>query len=436
MGYAIENVEIPRTVKERLENFACRPELGEKSVVLYSAGDLTRKVLEQLLVNPSGVVAIIDRNEALHGGRIAGVEIFGMEYLETHPVDVVLILSTRYHESIYLDLRKKFSHRNIEIVDACGEQPTYERFPGVTVDDFPAEALILSDFLRSDNVRVFNSLEALRAAYPSADDLLLSFESDEALSRVTRQLIDAGIRFRGYGNAHDTSWDASRTFEAPQGLCPHVMFKDNTIREAILRSRQHCAKWDISHHFDVRDFGNLLQFIRETRNVPGDYVEIGVYRGTSAVLASIYMLMTGDPRNIWLLDTYQGFTYAAAQSSSDAVWSGTHDNTSEQFVAGLIRDAGCSATIRKVNIIEDDLPREIGRISMVNIDVDIYEGIRDALAKVAPRVAPGGIIVCEDYGHTPGLAGAQLAVSEFLERKGNAFISLYFESGQLCLIKR
>ena len=46
------------------------------------------------------------------------------------------------------------------------------------------------------------------------------------------------------------------------------------------------------------------------------------------------------------------------------------------------------------------------------------------------------MIVCEDYGHTPGLAGAELAAAEFLDSRGDDFISLYFESGQLCLIRR
>ena len=47
-----------------------------------------------------------------------------------------------------------------------------------------------------------------------------------------------------------------------------------------------------------------------------------------------------------------------------------------------------------------------------------------------------GIIICEDYGHTPGLIGAQKATEEFLAENPDMFIKIYLNSGQLFLIKK
>ena len=246
---------------------------------------------------------------------------------------------------------------------------------------------------------------------------------------------ECNVRFFGIGNSSDTSWDASPGFEAPQGHCPHVMFKDDQIRQAIIRARDICSRFDICTHFDVRDFGNLLQLIRETRHLPGDYVEIGVFRGTSATVAATYMMLTDDPRNMYLLDTFEGFSYSAAQSSPDAVWSGTHKETSVSFVAEVLETTGMAPHIRKLDICAEELPSEIRAISLVNIDVDMYEAVRDALNKVRPRMANGGVIMCEDYGHTPGTCGANMAVNEFIASHGQDFIKLYLESGQMCFIK-
>ena len=47
-----------------------------------------------------------------------------------------------------------------------------------------------------------------------------------------------------------------------------------------------------------------------------------------------------------------------------------------------------------------------------------------------------GIIIAEDYGHTPALIGAQKAVGEFLEEYPDEFLPIYLHSGQMFLIKK
>ena len=65
-----------------------------------------------------------------------------------------------------------------------------------------------------------------------------------------------------------------------------------------------------------------------------------------------------------------------------------------------------------------------------------HSGFRTAAIKVAPRIAPGGIMIFEDAGHTPPLGGARLAVADFLESDaGRHFVPIYMQSGQMFLVR-
>ena len=72
---------------------------------------------------------------------------------------------------------------------------------------------------------------------------------------------------------------------------------------------------------------------------------------------------------------------------------------------------------------------------VANIDVDIYEAVLAGLQKVAPRMAPGGVMIVEDPGHTPLLIGAGVALNQFLKSPAAAgFLPVYMQSGQTFLI--
>jgi hypothetical protein len=89
-----------------------------------------------------------------------------------------------------------------------------------------------------------------------------------------------------------------------------------------------------------------------------------------------------------------------------------------------------------LNIISDPLPSEIKNISMCNIDVDMLEAVESAFEKIAPLMSVGGIMICEDAGHTPSLIGARLALDNFLSSSlGKKFTPVFMESGQVFLIR-
>jgi hypothetical protein len=211
----------------------------------------------------------------------------------------------------------------------------------------------------------------------------------------------------------------------------HYYHTDQIAYDTLLDEYQNNKK----PHFCYVDFENIFQAINMTKDLEGDFVEIGTYQGASARAALNYMKRAGIRRESYFFDTYEGFTYAEAQESLDAIWHDTHKETSVSAVQSYLAEHQ-NVHVVKSNIMTDSLPDSIKRIVVCNIDVDIYDAIVVALEKVKDLVVTGGVIIAEDYGHTPCLIGAQKAVREFLKKHPNMFYCVYLPSGQLFMIKK
>lgn len=174
---------------------------------------------------------------------------------------------------------------------------------------------------------------------------------------------------------------------------------------------------------------NICQAVDMTRDVEGDFLEIGVFTGSSAVTAMTHMRNRGVHRSCYLMDTFEGFTYAEAGTSADGIWSGTHlmaANPQQALLQQRMREAGQDYHLVKGNICADSIPGAIQKLALVNVDVDLYEATLAGLVKTAPLVQPRGVIVCEDPASTPGLYGAFVALEEFLASpEGRKFVKVF-----------
>jgi hypothetical protein len=172
----------------------------------------------------------------------------------------------------------------------------------------------------------------------------------------------------------------------------------------------------------------ICQAVELTRDVPGDFVEVGVFSGSSALTALTHMRNLNIARCCYLLDTYSGFTYPVAKESSDIIWSGTHliDPTKTiKRIETLMEPTGQEVHAIQTEICTDELPSAIQQIALANIDVDLYEAVFAALLKLSPLMAHRGIMIVEDPTSLPGLYGAYLAMTEFLETDiGRDFIGV------------
>ncbi len=208
-------------------------------------------------------------------------------------------------------------------------------------------------------------------------------------------------------------------------------FHTNKIAYDVLVEESISNNW----HFCPVDFENIFQALENCKNLDGDYVEIGTFKGDSASATLNYMEKANINKKSYFLDTFVGFDYEEAYNSEDGLWQNTHKETSLEEVKTRLSKYKNIEVIQS-NIITDELPSEIQNICVANIDVDMYEAVKAALYKVKDKIVKNGIIICEDYGHTPGLIGAQKATEEFLTENPDMFIKIYLNSGQMFLIRK
>ena len=63
--------------------------------------------------------------------------------------------------------------------------------------------------------------------------------------------------------------------------------------------------------------------------------------------------------------------------------------------------------------MEDTIPQTIpDQIALLRLDTDWYESTKHELIHLYPLLAPGGVLILDDYGYW---AGARKAVDEFFE---------------------
>jgi hypothetical protein len=86
------------------------------------------------------------------------------------------------------------------------------------------------------------------------------------------------------------------------------------------------------------------------------------------------------------------------------------------------------ARFANVQVYRGWIPQRFGevaarRFSFVHIDVDLYEPTRDSIEFFYPRLAPGAVLVCDDYGIVT-CPGATKAIEDFLRDKPEKMLAL------------
>lgn len=179
----------------------------------------------------------------------------------------------------------------------------------------------------------------------------------------------------------------------------------------------------------------LIQAVKYVvaRGIPGSIVEAGVWRGGSAFVAARTLAAhKADSRDLWLYDTFEGMS---APTELDVVTS-TGVSAAPKFSAtqtGADSSDWCQASLNDVqatmaasqypaaNIryvvgkVEDTLadPANVpDQIALLRLDTDWYESTKAEMEILFPRLAPGGVLILDDYGHWQG---AQQAVDEYLK---------------------
>ena len=175
------------------------------------------------------------------------------------------------------------------------------------------------------------------------------------------------------------------------------------------------------------------------RGIPGALVECGVWRGGSvlAMILTLQRLGVAD-RDIYLYDTFEGMTaptkhdvsafeadamstWKKAEARGERPWSSLF---AEQFFGEIeIRQLLMATNYPSERIhlvrgpVEHTLPRTLPKsVALLRLDTDWYESTLHELEHLYPQLAPGGVLIIDDYGHWKG---CRKAVHEYFNRPGN-----------------
>lgn len=167
----------------------------------------------------------------------------------------------------------------------------------------------------------------------------------------------------------------------------------------------------------VRFFNWWFQVERLKRDgVPGDFAELGVYKGESA---KIIHLM--DPSRIFhLYDTFEGFKEEDLENETGEATTYTTRNfadtsleTARRYIAGndnLVFHPGRfpeSIVVSRQSLVKKIDSNDYRLFSLVNLDADLYNPTKAGLEFFYPLLSPGGVIIIHDYNFKwPGIKKA------------------------------
>lgn len=169
------------------------------------------------------------------------------------------------------------------------------------------------------------------------------------------------------------------------------------------------------------------------RDLPGDFVECGVWRGGSAMTIALTLKSLGvTDRTLWLYDTFTGMTRPEAVDvrQRDGMeqlsrWEmndrGDHNDwcyaPMDEVRANLARTGYPAERMVFVKgVVEETIPGTApADIALLRLDTDWYRSTYHELTHLYPRLAPGGVLIIDDYG---AYDGARQATDQYFDEQG------------------
>lgn len=156
--------------------------------------------------------------------------------------------------------------------------------------------------------------------------------------------------------------------------------------------------------------------------IPGEVLELGIYKGASFIrfLTFREMLESQYSRKVIGFDSFGEFPLTESQEDNKFIKKFINaggNGISKKELEEVLQEKGFfNFQLIPGNILKT-LPKYLKehpelRISLLHIDVDVYEVTKEILELLFDRVEKGGLIVLDDYN---SVSGATKAINEFFE---------------------
>jgi O-methyltransferase len=203
------------------------------------------------------------------------------------------------------------------------------------------------------------------------------------------------------------------------GLLDNNGIPADIVDPVFIKLYSECQPFSFTSIEPLYSLYQSVQYI-VSNNIPGDFVECGVWKGGSAMLIAKTLLQLGvTDRKIYLYDTYEGMSEPSAKDvdfkdeSADKLL-----NSSDKFDE---KSMWCYSSIDEVknnlvstnypaqNLVfikgkvEDTIPQSIpSKISLLRLDTDWYESTYHEFVHLYPLLSLQGVLIIDDYGHWKG----------------------------------
>ena len=203
---------------------------------------------------------------------------------------------------------------------------------------------------------------------------------------------------------------------------------------------------------DTKILAKLLskqKFIRETKNLPGDILELGVFKGSGLYAwLKICQIEGLTNKKVYGFDIFNEKDLIDSIKTSDSGlmkslfedrnFSHNEADYKEILENMLIKDGFKQFRLIKGDVSEtmkDFLEDNPGlRVSLVNFDLDIYQPTINCLNMLWERIVRGGILIFDEYA-IPEWTESD-AVDEFLANKDVQLISTRLEAPSAYIVKK
>lgn len=193
---------------------------------------------------------------------------------------------------------------------------------------------------------------------------------------------------------------------------------------------ERCCKFSMTSWQRLYNLHAAVRYLVKA-NIPGDFVECGVWRGGSMMMAALTLLELGrTDKRLYLFDTFEGLPMPDKKLDVD-VWGNNAadgwaphrktDQSSKWAYASLeeVR-ANMESTgypMDKVffikGMVENTVPANAPEnIAMLRLDTDWYSSTKHELEHLFPRLSNNGTLILDDYGH---FKGARQATDEYFQ---------------------
>lgn len=149
--------------------------------------------------------------------------------------------------------------------------------------------------------------------------------------------------------------------------------------------------------------------------VAGDFVDVGVWKGGSAMIMKAVNDRLRAGRRVQLLDIYETMDFRVLDDE---------DPVEDRIIIGALEEArahfqteGVCTSVAEIrenfrtlgvglddveflegNLNDPAFPYDgVERIALLRIDCDFYSATRNALARLLPKMSPGGTVIFDDY---------------------------------------